>query len=305
MATRIAWTDETWNCVYGCSEVTRECALCYAKNLTHRFAKRLAKMARDHGIEPVQLTRLTAHGVKWTGRLMPAPWRLDIPLQRKKPSLYFVNSMSDLFHKDVSEDFIQQVFDVMRRAHWHEFQVLTKRPERVLDMDSRIDWPENVWMGTSVGVRDSMSRIDLLRQTGAALKFISAEPLLESLAGIDLTGIDWVIAGGESQAGCRHMELRWARELRDACLEANIPYFLKQLGGWPDKRADEKAVLDGKTWTEYPRLPAHQAPAMKPIFTKPKAKNGKAKDPKMVAAGHKAWETRRQNAALRAAGEVS
>jgi protein gp37 len=166
----------------------------------------------------------------------------------------FVNSMSDLFHVDVPEDYLQLVFDVMRRTPQHTYQVLTKRAERLARVAPRLPWPENVWMGVSVESPAYRWRIDYLRHIPAAIRFVSAEPLLAALPNLNLSGIRWLIAGGESQAGCRAAELGWFRDLRDQCDDAGVAFFLKQLGGHPMKRGGDAAVLDGERWTEMPCL---------------------------------------------------
>jgi len=175
---------------------------------------------------------------------------LERPLHWKKPQLIFVNSMSDLFHEDVPETYIQRVFDVMRRAHWHQFQVLTKRSERLLALDSRIDWPKNVWMGVSVETEKYTFRIDHLRQTRANIKFLSLEPLLGPLPQLNLSGIDWVIVGGESGPGSRPIRQEWVLDIRDQCIRSNVPFFFKQWGGVHKKRNGR--LLQGRTWDQLP-----------------------------------------------------
>jgi protein gp37 len=165
--------------------------------------------------------------------------------------------MSDLFHDKVPDDYVQRVFDTMRRAHWHEFQLLTKRPERAAALGDQLDWPENVWFGVSVESKKYFRRIDSLRSTAAALKFLSLEPLLGPLSGIDLSGIDWVIVGGESGHGARPMSPEWVAEIRDACVECGVPFFFKQWGAHgPDgvRRAKKEngRLLEGRTWDEWP-----------------------------------------------------
>jgi protein gp37 len=160
--------------------------------------------------------------------------------------------MSDLFHDDVPVDYIRQVFDVMRRAHWHRFQILTKRSERLANLDPHIDWPRNVWMGVSVESRPYVSRIRLLRSTHARVKFLSVEPLLEALPNLDLDGIDWVIAGGESGPRARAVRPEWIAGLRDQCVVARVPFFFKQWGG-PNKKRTGR-LLEGRTWDEMPRM---------------------------------------------------
>jgi protein gp37 len=178
------------------------------------------------------------------------PDALELPLSWKKPKNIFVNSMSDLFHVGVPVDFIQRVFDVMRRAHWHRFQILTKRSGRLLQLSPRLLWPGNIWQGVSVEGDEFRFRIDHLRQTGAAIKFLSLEPLLGPLLNLDLTGIDWVIVGGESGPGARPMEKVWATDIRDQCDAVGVPFFFKQWGGFNKKAAGR--LLEGRTWDEMP-----------------------------------------------------
>jgi protein gp37 len=181
---------------------------------------------------------------------------LGTPLHWKQPQMIFVNSMSDLFHEDVPVDFIQKVFSIMRQANWHTFQVLTKRSARLLELDSQIVWPENVWMGVSVENDDYVFRIEHLRQTHALTKFLSLEPLLGSLPKLPLSTIDWVIVGGESGPGSRPMDISWVRDIRDQCQAANTPFFFKQWGGTNKKKAGRE--LEGRTWDELPRRHANQ-----------------------------------------------
>ncbi|MFH1927358.1 MAG: DUF5131 family protein, partial [Chloroflexota bacterium] len=180
----------------------------------------------------------------------PLSWKK--PLGQKKPKTIFVNSMSDLFHANVPLDFIQRVFDVMRRASWHTFQVLTKRSERLLELNPEIDWPGNVWMGVSVETQDYAFRIEHLRKTDAQVKFLSLEPLLGPLPGLDLRGIEWVIVGGESGPGARRMAEEWVIDIRDQCLGAQVPFFFKQWGGVHKKKTGR--VLRGHTWDQVPVL---------------------------------------------------
>jgi protein gp37 len=175
---------------------------------------------------------------------------LEKPLEWKKPQVIFVNSMSDLFHKDVPVEFVLKVFDVMQRAHWHTFQVLTKRAERLEELSPQIDWPDNVWMGVSVENGDYTYRIDHLRRTEAQVKFLSLEPLLGPLHNLNLEGIHWAIVGGESGPGARPLERAWVTDIRDQCLRAEVPFFFKQWGGTNKKKAGR--VLEGRTWDEMP-----------------------------------------------------
>jgi protein gp37 len=230
----IEWTQSTWNPVTGCTKISPGCKNCYAERMAHR----LQLMGQPNYRNGFQVT------------LQPS--MLELPIRWRKPQAIFVNSMSDLFHDDVPIDYIQQVIDVMRRANWHRFQVLTKRADRLANLDSVIDWPENVWMGVSVESQAYVRRIDLLRSTHAHVKFLSVEPLLEGLPGLDLDGIDWVIVGGESGPRARAVQPEWIAELRDQCVAANVPFFFKQWGGVNKKKAGR--LLGGRTWDEMPRM---------------------------------------------------
>jgi len=236
MATRssIEWTESTWNPVTGCTKISPGCAHCYAE----RMALRLRAMGQPNYVNGF---RLTTH-----------EHMLELPLKWKKPQMIFVNSMSDLFHRDVPLEFIHQVFDVMRRASWHTFQVLTKRSQRLLELDPEIDWPFNVWMGVSVENQDYEFRIEHLRQTTAYVKFLSLEPLLGPLPNLNLDGIDWVIVGGESGPGARPIAEEWVIGIRDRCLVTGTPFFFKQWGGVQKKRAGR--ILRGRTWDEMPSV---------------------------------------------------
>lgn len=228
----IEWTESTWNPVTGCTKLSPGCKHCYAE----RMAKRLHAMGQSNYANGFQLT-LQEHA-------------LGLPLRWKKPQVIFVNSMSDLFHKDVPLAYIQRVFDVMRRAHWHQFQVLTKRADRLEKVSPKLDWAPNVWMGVSVESEKYMFRIDHLRRTSAAIKFLSLEPLIGPLPGLNLASIDWAIAGGESGPGARPMDPVWVREIREACVAQQVPFFFKQWGGVQKHRYGRE--LDGRTWDEMP-----------------------------------------------------
>jgi len=180
---------------------------------------------------------------------------LEIPLRWTKPQTIFVNSMSDLFHQDIPAEYIQRVFAVMRRADWHRFQVLTKRADRLLEIDPSLQWTKNIWMGVSVESKKYLNRIDKLRKTTASIKFLSIEPLLEDLGKFELAGIDWVIVGGESGPGARPMNPSWVRNLRNLCLAADVPFFFKQWGGTRKKTTGR--TLDGLTWDQMPREPEY------------------------------------------------
>ncbi len=232
MKTRIEWTEAVWNPVTGCTKVSPGCKHCYAE----RFSLRLQRMGQEKYANGFALT---LH-----------PQVLELPLRWRKPRTVFVNSMSDLFHARVPLEYIGRVFDVMERAHWHRFQVLTKRAERLAALSAHLRWPANLWMGVSVEASIYRSRIDLLRSTGARVKFLSLEPLLGPLPDLDLRGIDWVIVGGESGPGARPMDPDWAIDLRDQCMRGDIPFFFKQWGGPQKKRSGR--VLEGRMWNGMP-----------------------------------------------------
>jgi len=234
MATKstIEWTEATWNPVTGCNKISPGCKHCYAE----RLSKRLKAMGQANYRNGFKLTL--------------QPRMLELPLKWKKPQTIFVNSMSDLFHKDVPLDYIQQVFDVMKRAHWHRFQVLTKRADRLAELSSELEWASNIWMGVSVENQKYTPRIDDLRKTGAKTKFLSLEPLLGPLKNLDLSEIDWVIVGGESGYGARPMLLNWVTSIREQCQRAGVAFFFKQWGGFNKKKTGR--MLEGKTWDEMP-----------------------------------------------------
>jgi protein gp37 len=238
MSTRspIEWTESTWNPVTGCSKVSAGCANCYAE----RMARRLQAMGQANYRNGFEVT-LHEHA-------------LELPLKWRKPQMIFVNSMSDLFHEDVPVEFILRVFEMMRRANWHRFQVLTKRSERLAKLDPILPWAPSIWMGVSVENQDCVSRIDDLRDCGAAVKFLSLEPLLGPLPGLDLEGIDWVIAGGESGVGARPISPEWVTDIRDQCIAAATPFFFKQWGGVNKKKAGRD--LEGRKWDQMPDLAA-------------------------------------------------
>jgi protein gp37 len=228
----IEWTDATWNPVTGCIKVSPGCKHCYAE----RLAERLQAMGQ----------RNYRHGFKLTLQ----PHMLDLPLHWRKPQRIFVNSMSDLFHKDVPAAYILRVFDVMRRAYWHQFQVLTKRSDNLRTLDRLIDWPANVWMGVSVETEEYTWRIEDLRGTRARTKFLSIEPLLGPLSRLNLSGIDWVIVGGESGPGARPIKRKWVVDIRRQARQAGVPFFFKQWGGINKKKTGRE--LDGRTYDEMP-----------------------------------------------------
>jgi protein gp37 len=229
---RIEWTESTWNPLTGCTKISPGCKHCYAE----RMAKRLQAMGQANYTNGFELT-IHQHV-------------LEKPLDWKTPQFIFVNSMSDLFHKNVPLEFIQRTFDVMKRAHWHKFQILTKRSERLAELNEHLEWADNIWMGVSVENKDYIYRIDDLRKTGANVKFLSIEPLLGPMPKLNLKGINWVIVGGESGPGARPLERQWVVSIRDQCKKALIPFFFKQWGGVQKKRAGR--LLDGRTWDEMP-----------------------------------------------------
>jgi protein gp37 len=231
---KIEWTGSTWNPVTGCTKISPGCTNCYAE----RMAKRLQAMGQPNYCAGFKLT-LHEHA-------------LELPLKWKKPQTIFVNSMSDLFLKGVSTEFIRKVFDVMQRADWHTFQALTKRSERLATLSKVLPWPHNIWMGVTVENENYTFRIDHLRKTGACIKFLSIEPLLGPIPHLDLEGIDWVIVGGESGPGARPMKLEWVLDIRDQCINAGVPFFFKQWGGVQKKKAGRE--LEGKTWDEMPGI---------------------------------------------------
>ena len=230
----IEWTESTWNPVTGCSKISPGCKNCYAQ----RMALRLKAMGQPNYRNGF---RVATH-----------PHVLHMPLQWKQPRTIFVNSMSDLFHRKVHFDFISQVFDVIYRTTRHQFQILTKRSQRLLQLSSDLSWPENVYMGVSVENSDYTWRINQLRQVPAAIKFLSLEPLLGPIPNLELRGIDWVIVGGESGPGSRPMSAEWVTDIRDQCLAAKVPFFFKQWGGVNKKKAGR--ILDGRTWNQKPQL---------------------------------------------------
>lgn len=237
-ASTIEWTSSSWNPVTGCDKVSPGCKHCYAE----RMARRLQAMGQANYRNGFAVT-LHEHA-------------LPAPLTWSKPQTIFVNSMSDLFHPAVPLEFIRKVFAVMEEASWHQFQILTKRAERVAELSGDLPWPANVWMGVSVETPEYTYRIDDLRRVPAAIRFLSVEPLLAAIPRLPIAGIDWVIVGGESGPGCRPMEADWARQIRDRCVAQRVPFFFKQWGGVQKKRHGR--ILDGRTWDEMPVLKSHR-----------------------------------------------
>jgi protein gp37 len=241
----IEWTESTWNPVAGCAMVSPGCTNCYAMRMAARLnAIGLKKYAGT--------TRKSGKRAVWTGRVSFDELSLSVPLSWKKPKRIFVNSMSDLFQDAVPADFVKAVWKVMEQAHWHTFQILTKRPERMLDVlgGGKLPVLKNVWLGTSVENEEVVHRIETLRNVPARVRFISFEPLLGPILDPDLTGIHWVIVGGESGPGARPMEEWWVEALRDVCVEQDVAFFFKQWGGKRKSRTGRK--LSGRTWDQYP-----------------------------------------------------
>jgi len=233
----IEWTEMTWNPVTGCSKVSQGCKFCYAEVM----ARRLKAMGVDKYRNEFDVT---TH-----------PDTLEDPYKWKKSRVVFVNSMSDLFHEKVPVDFIQKVFRVMKENPKHVFQILTKRTELLLEYDEAglLDWAENIWMGTSVENNAVTHRIDTLRQTNASTKFLSCEPLIGPLPDLNLTGIDWVIVGGESGHNPRPMKPEWVLNIKEQCKHAGVPFFFKQWGGRNKKKNGRE--LNKQTWDEMPQMP--------------------------------------------------
>lgn len=285
--TGIEWTDATWNWLYGCSPKSPGCRNCYAVLQTNRIA---SVHDRYRHLTVVDDRR----GVQWSGKIMVAPERMDQPLRWRKPRMVFVNSMSDVFHPDVPEQAVAASFAVMGAASRHEFQLLTKRPERMLewfqfltqtydnpwdiirhceraakdlydlDVDAGGNWPlRNVWLGASVeSQKFADERIPILQQVPAAVRFLSMEPLLGPVDRLDLDRIHWVIVGGESGPGARPMDPEWARAIRDRCLYEEVPFFMKQWGNydedgvWHRSKKETGCLLDGVDYKQWPVTPA-------------------------------------------------
>lgn len=228
----IEWTDATWNPVRGCTKVSPGCKHCYAETFAERF--------RGVPGHPFQ------HGFD----LRLVPTALELPIRWRASRRIFVNSMSDLFHDRVPENYVRSVFEVMRRAPQHKFQVLTKRSARMAEIAARLEITSNVWMGVSVENGDYVSRIDDLRCVDATVRFLSVEPLLGPIEKLDLRGIHWVIVGGESGPGARHINAEWVRSIRDQCIAKDVRFFFKQWGGV--RKHVTGRQLDGRTWDEMP-----------------------------------------------------
>ena len=233
-ASSIEWTEATWNPVTGCTKISAGCAHCYAE----RMARRLKAMGQYRYRNEFKVTL--------------QPDVLDAPLHWKRPRTIFVNSMSDLFHKDIPADYIAKVFAVMQEASQHTFQVLTKRPERAAELAPDLPWPANVWMGTTVENSDYLYRIHSLIQIPAKIRFLSLEPLLGPISKLPLKGIHWEIVGGESGPDARPIESKWVFQIRNQCIHNHIPFFFKQWGG--ENKKKNGRLLNGKIWNEIPSL---------------------------------------------------
>jgi protein gp37 len=233
----IEWTDSTWNPVTGCSKISQGCKHCYAE----RMAKRLKAMGVARYQNEFELTL--------------QPDLIDVPLKWSKPKMIFVNSMSDLFHESIPLKYIVQVFDVMNRAHWHIFQILTKRSDRLIELSERLTWSDNIWMGVSVENEDVIKRVNHLAKVPAKVRFLSCEPLLGPISKLPLDGIHWVIVGGESGPGARPINSSWVEEIQRQCFLSHVPFFFKQWGGF--RKHDKGRLLNGKTFDELPNAVFH------------------------------------------------
>jgi protein gp37 len=243
--TAIEWTNATWNPVTGCTKISAGCDHCYAERFSERF----------RGV--------AGHPFSMGFDLTLRPERLHQPERWSRPRMIFVNSMSDLFHKDVPFTFVDRVFDTMERASWHNFQVLTKRSSRMRDYVRRryvnAGAPAHIWLGVSVEDGTKLSRVRQLSQAPAAVRFLSIEPLIGPIGELPLDGIAWVIVGGESGPGARPTNPHWVRDIRDQCINQDIPFFFKQWGGLRPKSGGR--ILDGREWNEFPSFRRHRSPA--------------------------------------------
>ena len=228
----IEWTESTWNPITGCTKISDGCLNCYAE----KMAKRLQAMGQKKYKNGF---KLTLH-----------PENIEDPLKIKKSQMIFVCSMSDIFHEEVPEDFILKLFEIMNKAHWHIFQVLTKRADRLQKIATKINWTKNIWVGVTVESQKYMNRIYNLQKTDAYIKFISIEPMLENIENIPLNDIDWVIVGGESGYNARPIKKEWVENILEQCKRNNVPFFFKQWGGVNKKKNGR--LLNGKTYDEMP-----------------------------------------------------
>ncbi len=232
--TKIEWTESSWNPITGCTKISDGCLNCYAEKMAFRL-KAMGTKGYENGFE-----------------VTLQPHQLDKPLKLKKPQMIFVNSMSDIFHENVPDDYILKIFEIMNKAHWHTFQVLTKRPQRLESLRNKINWTKNIWLGTTIESNKYIDRVDYIKKTDASIKFISFEPLLSSVKEVDLKGIDWVIVGGESGSGARFIKKEWVYEIKNKCEDLNIAFFFKQWGGTNKKKSGR--LLDGKVYNELPKI---------------------------------------------------
>jgi len=230
--TKIEWTESSWNPITGCSKISDGCLNCYAEKMALRL-KAMGTKGYENGFE----VTLQYH-------------QLERPLKLKKPQMIFVNSMSDIFHEKVPDDYILKIFETMNKADWHIFQVLTKRPERLEELREKINWTKNIWLGTTIESNKYIDRVKFIKETQANIKFISFEPLIDSVKDINIEGIDWVIVGGESGSGSRVIKKEWIYEIKEKCDKLNIPFFFKQWGGTNKKKSGR--LLDGKIYDEMP-----------------------------------------------------
>lgn len=247
--TSINWATMTWNPLAGCTRVTTGCDHCYAYALHNR---RHAAYLNHNGINPKDGSRMPVQYAKPFSEIQLFTKRLDDPLHVRTPQRFFVNSMSDLFHSDVPDAFIQQVFATMHKARWHTFQILTKRPGRLKRVAPQLEWTPNIGIGVSIENDVLTARANALRDIPAGFRFLSCEPLLGPLPSLDLTNINWVITGGESGPGARHCDPDWVRSIRDRCVAKGVAFHHKQWGGLrPESKGRE---LDGRTWEEFPEI---------------------------------------------------
>ena len=231
---KIEWTEMTWNPTTGCSKISKGCKHCYAETMSKRL-QAMGNPKYKNGFE------ITLH-----------PDTMKIPYSWRKPRIVFVNSMSDLFHEDIPFKYLQNIFHVMNDCSQHIFQVLTKRAEQLNRLQSRLYWGSNIWMGVTVESKEYEKRIDLLRKTNASVKFLSIEPMIGPTPALDLTGIDWVIVGGESGFGARPIKKDWVLDIQEQCLQADVPFFFKQWGGVNKKKNGR--ILNGKTFDGMPNV---------------------------------------------------
>lgn len=251
----IEWTESTWNPVVGCSKVSSGCANCYAERMANRLcaiAQANERAGKNVGRAGNYLHVINHITGKWNGKVFLDDGALVDPYSWKQPRMVFVNSMSDLFHEDVPFEFIQRVFTVMNENSQHTFQILTKRPERAADMSRFLNWSDNIWMGTSVENQDMVGRVHELRKIDARIRFLSVEPLLGAIPRLPISGIHWVIVGGESGPGARLMKREWVRHIRDRCNRYDVPFFFKQWGGVNKKCGGR--LLEGRVWEEMPEI---------------------------------------------------